>query len=132
MAWPVAGFALATVILQWWGGHIDLTLPLKTLAVFVVSTALFRLIPWRWLARRSTPRSRFYTLLLFLLFIRHFSMILLEESRRTLQARSLCVTRTYGRGGFSSLRWAVVALFRRTITRAERFYAAQLVNGLAG
>jgi energy-coupling factor transporter transmembrane protein EcfT len=127
----LAVFAATLIAFQWLNGTVDLSLPLRTVAVFVISTAAFRAIPWAWLARRIAPGSPFYDAALFLLFIRHFTAILMEESRRTLQARALVVRGSFGRGGFSSLRWALVALLRRVLVRAERFYAAQLCNGAA-
>jgi energy-coupling factor transporter transmembrane protein EcfT len=68
-------------------------------------------------------------LVLFALFIRHFAMIFASESRRVLQARSLGISRTYGRGWFRSLVAALVALIGRSLSRAERFYAAQSLRG---
>jgi hypothetical protein len=55
---------------------------------------------------------------------------LIDESRRTFLARSLCVNRKFGRGSFTSLAGAVAAVFRRALARAERFYAAQSISGI--
>jgi hypothetical protein len=127
---PVALFAAAVVALQWLSGTAGYTLPMRTLAVFLLSTAAFRIVPWESAAGRLSPESRLYAVGLFLLFVRHFSAILIDESRRTFQARSLCVNRKFGRGSFTSLAGAVAAVFRRALARAERFYAAQSISGI--
>ena len=126
---PIAMFAGVILALGWFGGA-DPALAARTIAVFLLSTAAFRVAPWKWAASQLSPRSRLYTFGLFLLFVRHFAEILAAESRRTLQARGLCVRGTLGRGGFSSLGWAVVSIFRRTLLRAERFHAAQSLAGI--
>jgi len=126
---PVLIFAAVLVALQWLGGAVDLRLPLRVVAVFLLSTALVRALPPPSLAACS-PRSPFRLPLLFLLFVRHFTAILIQEARRTFQARRLCVSREFGGGAFQSLVWATAAMFRRSFDRAERFYAAQLIGGL--
>ncbi len=127
---PVALFAAAVFFLSWLGGAGGVVIPMRTVAVFLLSTAAFRIAPWKCAASKLSPRSRLYTLGLFLLFVRHFARILAGESRRTLQARSFCVRGTLGRGGLSSLGWAVVSIFRRSLARAERFHAAQSLAGI--
>ncbi|MFB3777714.1 MAG: hypothetical protein ACE141_08885 [Bryobacteraceae bacterium] len=125
---PVLLFAATLVLLQWLGGRIDLSLPLRTVAVFLLSTLAASVAPWTWIAGGVSPGSRLYLPGLFLLFIRHFAGILISESRRTLQARALSAPRVSGPGGFASVTGALTAVFRRALVRAERFYAAQLLN----
>lgn len=129
LACPILLFAPALVALQWVNGAVDLRLPLRTIAVFVLTTAAFRILPWPRLIAEIPAGSRWYLAAMFLLFVRHFTGILLEEARRTLQARSLCISRSRGPGSFTSLAWAVAALFRRALERAERFYAVQSMGG---
>jgi hypothetical protein len=122
----VLGFAGLLMLLQWrvtW-------LPLVTVAVFLASTAVFRMLPWRGAIFAVRPGSWLASALLFGLFVRHFAGILETESRRVLTARGLCVSRNWGPGGLRSLAFAVAALASRTLVRAERFYAAQRVRGL--
>ncbi len=133
MAFPVALFCALMVVLQAIAGTIDPWLPVKTFLAFLFGYCLCLSFPWRrlplllrpGLARRNVP-------ILFLLFIRHFTAILGEEAGRLLRARRLAVARERGPLGFFSLRCAVAALFRRTLARAERFYAAQWLRGSAG
>lgn len=128
---PLAIFAASVAALEWLAGTLDPWLPLKTLAAFALGTILFAAIPWRLMSRRLAPGRWWYAPVLFLLLLRHFTEILSQEPVRVLRARSMVVSRRYGAGWLSSLGHALAALFRRAIDRAERFYAAQLVRGLA-
>ena len=128
---PVVLFAVAIVLMQWLGRVPVTSLAAKTLTVFLFSTAAFRLLPWTDAVTAVRPGTAFHGFLLYLLFIRHFVNILTAETSRILQARSLCVVRPYGRGAFSSLAWGLASLFSRSLARAERFYAAQLLRGFA-
>jgi hypothetical protein len=127
---PVVFFALVLTALQWLNGAVDVRLPLRTIAVFLLSTAAFRVLPWSDLIAALDIRSRWYLPVMFLLFVRHFAAMLLEEVRRAFQARSLCVSANFRRGGFQSLAWAAASVFRRATDRAERFYAAQTIGGM--
>jgi hypothetical protein len=89
-----------------------------------------RIALWEWIAAWLSPRSKLYAPGLFLLFVRHFTEILIAEAQRTLQARAMCAPSLFRAGGFSSLANALAAIFRRALTRAERFYAAQALNGI--
>lgn len=127
---PVLLFAATLVVLQWFSGRIDVALPLRTVAVFLFSTLAVRVAPRTWIAGGLSPHSRWYLPGLFLLFIRHFAEILISESRRTLQARAMCAPNLFRTGGLASVAAALTAIFRRALTRAERFYAAQSLNGI--
>jgi hypothetical protein len=129
---PVLLFAMVLTAFQWLNGAVDLRLPLRTIAIFLLSTAAFRVLPWSAMAGALDARSRWYVPAMFLLFVRHFAAMLVEEVRRAFQARSLCVSENFRRGGFQSLAWATASVFRRAIDRAERFYAAQTIGGMQG
>jgi hypothetical protein len=129
---PVLLCALVLTALQWLSGTVDIRLPLRTIAVFLLSTAAFRVLPWADLIAALDTRSRWYLPAMFLLFVRHFAAMLVEEVRRAFQARSLCVSANFRRGGLQSLVWATASVFRRAIDRAERFYAAQTMGGMQG
>jgi len=128
---PLAVFAAGLALLQWLAGTLDPWLPVKTLAAFALGALLFAAIPWRRMSRGLLPGRWWYGPVLFLLILRHFTAILAEEPVRVLRARSLVISRRYGAGWLTSLAHALTALFRRAIDRAERFYAAQLIRGLA-
>lgn len=128
---PLAVFAAGLAAIEWLAGTLDPWLPLKTLGAFAIGAALFAAIPWRLMSRRLAPGKWWYTPVLFLLFLRHFTEILSDEPVRVLRARSMVISRRYGPGWLQSLAYALAGLFRRAIDRAERFYAAQLVRGLA-
>jgi hypothetical protein len=127
---PVGVFALVLAGLQWIARMPVTLLALKAVVVFLFSTSAFRLFPWADLTSALGSRGRLRTPVLFVLFTRHFAEILLVEATRVFRARSLCVRRPFGRGSFSSLVWVLISLFGRSISRAERFYAAQLLRGL--
>ncbi len=131
LLFPVVLFAAIFLVLAAWAGPPDWLLPARTITVFLLTTASVRVLPWAKLADRVRPGSHWYVPALFLLFVRHFTSILISETRRALEARSLSIPRRLGPGWFSSLVWAVAGLFRRVYIRAERFYAAQLTSGLA-
>ncbi len=126
---PVLLFTMVLVALQWLGGTVDVRLPLRVVAIFAISTAAARLVPPPGLVHLR-PGSRPRLPFLFLLFVRHFSSVLITEVKRTFQARALCIGSNFNRSGFQSLAWATAAVFRRSFDRAERFYAAQLIGGL--
>lgn len=127
---PILSFAILLALIQWLADQLSPELPLKTVAVFLLVSAATRLLPWAQLLTAAPPRSRLFPLALFLLFLRHFALILEHETRRLLVARSLAVRKRHGPGSFTSLCWAMASLFRRSLTRAERFYAAQTLRGL--
>ena len=102
----------------------------KILVVYWLSSSAIRLIPWNDFGYILHPGSKLAPFALYLLFIRHFSLILAGEARRLLTARSRSVFRSYGRWSFRSLTAALASLFMRAMNRAERFYAAQLLKGL--
>jgi hypothetical protein len=132
MALPLALFCAITAALQAMAGRIDPWLPVKTFLAFLLGFCLYLCFPWRRLPRLLRPgRARRNVPILFLLFIRHFAAILGEEAYRLFRARRLAVVRDCGPLGFFSLRCAVAAVFRRTLARAERFYAAQWLRGAA-
>ena len=128
---PILLFAGLLALMQWISTGAVTLLPLETIAVFLLLMAAVRFLPWRASIFTLRSRSRLYTPLLFALFVRHFVAILGTESRRVLTARSLCISRNCGRGSLRSLVFALAALFGRTLLRAERFYAAQRLRGLA-
>ncbi len=126
---PITIFVLALVLVQWLYHEPDLEVAAKTMAVFWLTASAFRLIPWSQFGNALRPGSRLSAPLLYLLFIRHFALILIGESRRLLTARSRTVFKPYGRWSFRSTVSALAALFLRSMNRAERFYAAQMLKG---
>jgi hypothetical protein len=127
---PILLFAAVLFLMQWVSGRGLTALPFVTIAVFLVVALLGRLIPWQSLAARVRPGSQFFSLVLFLHITHHFVRILGQETVRVLQARRLCIRRRWGPGAFRSLAWALAGVFRRSMVRAERFYAAQMLRGL--
>jgi len=126
----VLGFAGLLALIEWFSTGRVTWLPVVTVAVFLVSTAAFKMLPWKGAIFAVRPGSRLYSAVLFGLFVRHFAAILETESRRVLTARRLCISRKWGPGWLRSLAFALAALLNRTLVRAERFYAAQRVRGL--
>lgn len=131
LAVPVLFFAALLAGLQALAGAFSPALALRTMAVFLLSTAAFAVFPWRAAAARIHPRSRLFPAALFLLSIRHFALVLGAETRRMFAARRLAAPRRYGPGWFRSLAWATAAVFRLSLTRAERFYSGLWLRGMA-
>ncbi len=129
---PVAVFALILILMQWISGMPITLLGFKAVAVFWLMSTICRIIPWSHFTRLIDRKSYFSSLILFVLFTSHFLRILGAESLRLLRARQLCVPAPYGKWAFRSLGAALVSLFSRALIRAERFYVAQLLKGLAG
>jgi hypothetical protein len=127
---PILIFAGVLAGLQWLGGAAEPRLALKAVAVFVLVVPAVRLVRWDELLARREPGSPLFGAALFLLLVRHFVRVFAEEARRLLTAQGLAAPRRWRHGWWASLVWALVALFRRALARAERFYAAQLVRGL--
>jgi len=127
---PIALFVLTLILLQWLYRRPEPMVAAKTLAVFWLTTAAFRWVPWSDLAGAVRPGSRASAFILYLLFVRHFASILAVETGCLLRARSRAVPRPFGHWAFRSLAAALVSLFVRAATRAERFYAALLLKGL--
>ncbi|MCS6952877.1 MAG: hypothetical protein RMK57_07745 [Bryobacterales bacterium] len=127
---PLAWFLLLLAVLQWLARKPDPALLLKACGVLLLATSAARVFPWQAVTARLVPASRLFRPALFLLFLRHFMLTLAHETLRTLRARSMSAPHLLRPGGFGSLVWASVAIFRRALERAERFYAAQVLNGL--
>ncbi len=128
---PILLFAGVLALIQPASGMPLTTLPLITVAVFLLSAALFSMVCWTGWIFRARPGSPLYAALLFALFVRHFTAILNKEAHRVLVARRLAVPRTWGPGSARSLVFAVAALFLRSIGRAERFFVAQVLRETA-
>lgn len=129
-ALPVVLFAAALVLLQVLARVPVTNLAARTVAIFLFTSAAFKTLPWASSLARVEPGSRSFALALYALFIRHFFSILSSETLRLFRARGLSISRPYGKGSFRSLVAALAAFFSRSLVRAERFYAAQLLRGL--
>lgn len=127
---PILLFAGLLALMQWISGMPVTWLWLKAILVFLATTAVVRLLPWDDWIFKVRGGSVVYRLSLFALFVRHFAAILFLEGRRALTAHALAAPNRYGPGAFRSLAWAISSLFSRSLARAERFYAAQLVRGI--
>lgn len=127
---PILLFAGFLALMQRVSGMPVTCLWLKAILVFMATTTVVRLLPWNDWIFRVRGGSVIYWLSLFALFVRHFAAILLLEGRRALTAHALAAPNRYGPGAFRSLAWAVSSLFSRSLARAERFYAAQLLRGI--
>jgi hypothetical protein len=126
---PITIFIIVLASLQWLFQGFRPGTAAKTLAVFWLTASAFRLVPWSCLVHSIRPGSCISAFMLYMLFIRHFALVLASESRRVLTARSRAVLKPYGSWFFRSLTAALVSLFLRAVNRAERFYAAQILKG---
>ncbi len=126
--WAIFFFAVGFCALQALGQGTDWKTGLRIVFVF----AAIRLVGDFCTAQGiPVPRNRLlYRLFLFAHFTRHFASILAEEVRRMLIARKLAAPKLYAKGGFSSLVQSLSAVFRCSLVRAERFYAAQWLRGI--
>ena len=128
---PVIFFCTVLAVLEWIDHRSVTALPLKALLSYGILALGFRVMPWMALIRSIPPQSRFFPPVLFLLFVRHFTFILRDEAVRSLTAYRLAVPHPLRRNGIRALAWSLDSFFHRSILRAERFYAAQLLRGLA-
>jgi hypothetical protein len=128
---PILLFCAVLAFLEWIDHRTVSALPLKALVSYLVLALTLRIMPWLALVRSVPPRSRFFPPVLFLLFIQHFTFILRDEALRSLSAYRLAVSHPFMRGGMRALAYSLDSFFRRCLLRAERFYAAQLLRGLA-
>lgn len=128
---PALLFCVALAFLEWIGHRSVTVLPLKALLSYAVLALGFRIMPWMALLQSIPPRSRLFLPVLFLLFVRHFTFILRDEALRTLTAYRLAVPHLLRRGGIRALAYSLNSFLQRCLIRAERFYAAQLLRGLA-
>lgn len=128
---PILLFCAALAALELVGHRSISALPLRALASFSGLVLAFRVAPWMNLLRSVSPRSRLFVPVLFLLFVLHFTQILRNEALRSLTAYRLVVPHPLKRGGIRALACSLDSFFHRGLLRAERFYAAQLLKGLA-
>lgn len=127
---PVLLFASVLALLGRLGSSGGALLALRTIAVYTLVVSAARLAPLDAVLRRAGPGSRYFRAALFLLMVRHFAGIFGQESWRLLVAHRLAAPRRWRPGWLDSMGWALTALFRRALMRAERFYAAQRIRGL--
>jgi hypothetical protein len=130
-AMPIAVTAAGYYLLQVLAGNAALILPLRMMVVFLWLSAALAVVPWQAALTRTRPGSPGFHALLYVHLIGHFLHILGEESLCVLRAWKWTSRGTRGSARFQALRGALAALFLRSLGRAERFYAAQLVRGLA-
>ena len=128
---PILLFCAVLAFLEWIDHRTVSVLPLKALVSYLALALAFRIMPWVALVRSVSSRNRFFPPVLFLLFIRHFTFILRDEAMRSLTAYRFAVPHPFRRGGIRALAYSLDSFFRRCLLRAERFYAAQLLRGLA-
>ena len=129
--WMSVSLALTLWILQLVNGASDVRLLLKAACLVVVVPLAFQSLPWVRLGWRAIMARRGLTAILFLIFTRHFALVLLDETRRAYTAQRMSTPRRFGPGAFRSLTWATARVFERAFVRAERFYAARLLDGFA-
>jgi hypothetical protein len=126
--WPMMLFAGSVYALRLFSQQNGTLLALRILFVFACVRWIGQIL---WLGCVPIPTSRpIFRLYLFTCFIRHFMRILGEECRRMLTARRTAAPHLWRRQGFASIVHAMTAIFLRSLTRAERFYAAQQLKGL--
>lgn len=128
---PILFFIFFFILLQLISHTFSIIYSLKSLAFFFFSTATIRLFPWRnWILKLSFSPVTYHAMLM-ILFVWHFINILFSETRRMFQARSLSLVYSYGPGWWRSLVAVLSSIFTRSLIRAERFYAAQWLRGVA-
>lgn len=128
---PILLFCAVIALLEWIDHRTVTELPLKALIGYLGVSRAFRLIPWVGLLRLAQPQSRLAAPVLFLLFVRHFILILRDEAMSSLTAYRLAVPHSFRYDGVYALAYSLDSFFRRCLFRAERFYAALLLRGLA-
>jgi hypothetical protein len=128
---PMLLFCAVLAILELIARQAISMLALKALVSYFVFILCVRMIPWPTIVYAAHPRSRAFVPALYLLIVRHFIFILRDETLRSLTAYRLAVPRVFARGGVRALAYCLENLLHRCLQRAERFYAAQLLRGIA-
>jgi hypothetical protein len=128
---PVLFFCVVLAVLEWLAHHVVSTLAIKTFASYLIVQLCVRIVPWSAATQYVRPQSCLFPLILYLLFVRHFVLVLRDESVRSLTAWRISAPYLLRRGGLRSLVFSLDAFIRRCLTRSEHFYAAQLLRGLA-
>lgn len=129
--WMSVSLAATLWVLQLVNGTAEVRLPLTAACVALVLPLGFRYLPWVRFGWQTVEARRGLALILFVLFTRHFAAVLLDETRRAYVARRMTAPRGFGAGTFRSLVWATHRVFQRALDRAERFYAARLLDGFS-
>jgi hypothetical protein len=128
---PVLMTTAAFWVIQQLASSAPRLLPIKMVAVFLFASAAFRIFPWMEILLRTPRETLRFQVAIYFFFIRHFVVILGEESLRLLRAWRWTHRGLHGRVLICSLAGATMALFSRCSFRAEHFFAAQLLKGLA-
>ena len=126
--WPALFFAGGIYVLQIFSHSANIRVCIQILFIYSCVWWMGRLVTAGHIPIPSAkPVFRLY---LFAHFVRHFTEILGAETRRMLVARRMSAHRLYSHTGLTSLVHSLAAIFHRSLTRAERFYAAQWLRGL--
>lgn len=124
-------FAAVLAVIEFFAAHRPPLLAMRMVLAAAAGLIVFRAIPWRRMAGWSIQRRGFRNLTLYFLFLSHFLRIFLEECFALFRAWRLAAPRKWRAGWWRSIHYATASLFPRVLRRAERFYAAMLVKGLA-
>lgn len=103
----------------------------RMMLVAACGILLFRALPWPRIARWALRQHALRNAAFYFLFLSHFLRIFMEEIISLFHAWRLAAPRRWRAVWWRSLLHASASLFPRTLRRAERFYAALLVKGLA-
>jgi hypothetical protein len=124
-------FAAVLAAVELFAAHRPPLLAIRMILAAAAGLIVFRAIPWRRVAGWSLQRRGFRNLTLYFLFLSHFLRIFLEECFALFRAWRLAAPRKWRAGWWRSIHCATASIFPRVLCRAERFYAALLVKGLA-
>jgi len=124
-------FAAVLAAVEFFAAHRPPLLAMRMILAAAAGLLLFRAVPWKRLAGWCLQRRGFRNPALYFLFLHHFLRIFLEECTGLFRAWRLAAPRQWRAGWWRSVHYATASLFPRVIRRAERFYAALLVKGLA-
>jgi energy-coupling factor transporter transmembrane protein EcfT len=125
-------FAAAVAAVEWFALRRPPWIAARMLAVAAAGLAASRLVPWTRAARWGLGRKFLRPIALYFLVLGHFLRIFREEIQSLFSAWKLAAGRRRGAAAWRSLACATASLFPRVLRRAERFYAAMLVKGMAG
>jgi len=131
----VVWFAFALAAIEYWHRGQITWLPVHSIAVAVTVVLLSTLVRPSRAAAKVPPSSKWFPAALFVLLTSHFLDAIGDETLRALRAWRLSTASPRSFRARIAAAWslghALTGILKRSLTRAERVYAALSISGMA-